>query len=227
MDALPLDDVPAVKVYLGLPLFGARLPAGGAAELGRRQSTDFASLLFEPSVLGAAQELPAVLKALEARGCLKAGDRIGLFGFSAGGAAVLYALAERAVLVSAAVTVNASTGLKASVSALERATKQPYAWTAVARDVATRSNAIGRAKEIATGAPPPALLIVHGMNDATLTPQVAIALHDALAPYYAKASAESRLRLDLVPGMTHAWADADETVILRKSIAEWFNRPAG
>src|SRR5579859_3406137 len=29
MDALPLDEVDAVKVYLGLPLFGARALAGG------------------------------------------------------------------------------------------------------------------------------------------------------------------------------------------------------
>ena len=27
MEALPLDEVPSVKVYLGLPLFGARAPA--------------------------------------------------------------------------------------------------------------------------------------------------------------------------------------------------------
>jgi hypothetical protein len=33
MEALPLDDVPAVKVYLGLPLFGARAPSGGPGEL--------------------------------------------------------------------------------------------------------------------------------------------------------------------------------------------------
>ncbi len=27
MEALPLDEVPAVKVYLGLPMFGSRAPA--------------------------------------------------------------------------------------------------------------------------------------------------------------------------------------------------------
>jgi hypothetical protein len=36
MEALPLDDVPAVKVYLGLPLFGARAPAGRAESLAQR-----------------------------------------------------------------------------------------------------------------------------------------------------------------------------------------------
>jgi hypothetical protein len=56
MDALPLDDVPAVKVYLGLPLFGKRAEEGGVVALKRRQSTDFASLSFEPVVMGAAKD---------------------------------------------------------------------------------------------------------------------------------------------------------------------------
>ena len=37
MDLLPLDTVPAVKVYLGLPLFGARAPrlAAPLSRIGR------------------------------------------------------------------------------------------------------------------------------------------------------------------------------------------------
>lgn len=80
MAALPLDDVPAVKVYLGLPLFGARSPAGGTEEMIRRQTQDVASLIFEPVVMGAAGELPAVRNALRARHCLAPGAKIGLFG---------------------------------------------------------------------------------------------------------------------------------------------------
>ena len=38
MEALPLDDVAAIKVYTGLPLFGQRAPEGGMQELARRQS---------------------------------------------------------------------------------------------------------------------------------------------------------------------------------------------
>ena len=224
MDALPLDEVPAVKVYLGLPLFGARLPAGGNAELGRRQATDLASLLFEPSVMGAANELSSVLKALEAHGCVKAHDAIGLFGFSAGGAAVLFALAEAQVPVSAVVTLNASTGLTASVNAFERAMKQPFAWTDRARQLARQSDAPGRAQDIAAGQPLPSLLIIHGNEDAMLTPQVARTLNDALAPFYQRAKAGQRLQLELVPGMTHTWADAEHIEPLRKSIAAWFDR---
>ena len=53
MDALPLDDVDAVKVYLGLPLFGARAPAGGMKELARRQAEDVGTEVFKPVVVGA------------------------------------------------------------------------------------------------------------------------------------------------------------------------------
>lgn len=223
MEALPLDDVPAVKVYLGLPMFGSRAPEGGATELARRQQEDLATLVFEPAVMGAAKELPAVVRALEAHGCMKRGERIGLFGFSAGGAAVLYALAERDVRIGVAVTLNASTGLSASVKAYERATKGSYEWTEAARGLAQRSDAAGRAKDIAKGRPPPALLIIHGSDEAVLTPEVASTLHQALVPAYHEALAAQQLQLLLVPGLAHGWTSPGNLEALRDSIAAWFH----
>lgn len=219
MDALPLDDVPAVKVYLGLPMFGERVLAAG--ELGQRQKKDLGSLVFEPVVMGAAKELPAVVRALEKSGCMRAGAAIGLFGFSAGGAAVLYALAERDVRIGVAVTLNASTGLTASVNAFERVTKGTYEWSDATRSLARRSDAVGRAKEIAAGEPPPALLIIHGADDAMLTPSVAIKLHETLQPLYARDS--QRLQLTVVPGLAHGWAGTGNVDALRGSIAAWFH----
>ena len=230
MDALPLDDVPAVKVYLGLPMFGSRAPEQGAEELARRQQQDLATLVFEPVVMGAAKELPAVVRALEERRCMMRGEHIGLFGFSAGGAAVLYALAERDVPIGAAVTLNASTGLSASVEAYERATKGSYNWTDAARRLAQRSDAAGRAKDIAKGHPPPALLIIHGSDDAMLTPEVAGTLHQALVPPYQEALAANSLQLLLVPGLAHGWTSPGTLEALRSSIAAWFDNyqwPAG
>lgn len=61
MEDLPLDGVPAVKVYLGLPLFGARAPIAESDSLVQRQAEDYALRIFEPVVAGAARELPAVL----------------------------------------------------------------------------------------------------------------------------------------------------------------------
>jgi len=221
MNALPLDDVPAVKVYLGLPMFGARALAPG--ELGRRQKQDLGTLVFEPVVMGAAKELPAVVRALEQHGCMKSGAAIGLFGFSAGGASVLYALAESDVRIGVAVTLNASTGLSASVKAFERATKGSYEWTDATRALAQRSDAASRAKDIAARAQPPALLIVHGADDAMLTPSVAVTLHAALQPLYAKANATQRLQLTVMPGLAHAWVDTGNAEALRGSIGAWFH----
>src|SRR4030095_5857288 len=113
MEALPLDDVPAVKIYLGLPQFGNREAAGGREDMMRRQTEDLGRLVFEPVVMGAAQELPEVIAALKQLSCLRADEKVGLFGFSAGGAAVLFALAEGNAPIESAVVINASTGLTA------------------------------------------------------------------------------------------------------------------
>lgn len=217
MAQLPLDDVPAVKVYLGLPLFGARSPAD-KGELARRQAQDLATQVFEPVVLGAARELPSVAAALREAGCLRAGDRIGLFGFSAGGAAALDALARREAPVGAAVVLNASTGLTASVEAYERATGKHYAWSAASRAIARESDAVARAGDIAAGAP--ALLILQGSADTMLTPRPSRTLHDALAPRYA-----GRAPLALVPldGMPHDFAAPGDLARVRAAVAGWFN----
>jgi len=221
MDALPLDEVPAVKVYLGLPLFGKRAEPGGVEVLKRRQETDVALQVFEPVVAGAAKELPSVLRALQADGCAKSGERIGLFGFSAGGAAVLYALAERDVPIGTAVVLNASIGLSASVAAYERATGKGYVWSDAARDLAKRTDAVGRADAIATGHP--ALLIVQGTSDAMLTPELAKSLDAALAPLYAARDAD-REQLMLLEGLSHNVTDAAGIDDLRRRIGGWFNR---
>lgn len=221
MEALPLDDVPALKVYLGLPLFGPRQPTGGREDMVRRQNEDLGRLVFEPVVVGAAQELPEVIAALRHFGCLRAGQKIGLFGFSAGGAAVLFALAEGKAPIETAVVVNASTGLTASVQAYERATKQEYKWSGYTRDLALRTDAVQRAVDIARNHP--ALLILQGNDDAMLASRDAMALRDALAPLYKSPRDESRLRLALVDGLSHGWADSAHADEVRRSIADWFN----
>ncbi|NZA27102.1 hypothetical protein H0E84_12000 [Luteimonas sp. SJ-92] len=221
MELLPLDGVPAVKVYLGLPLFGARAPAPG--ELARRQTEDLASGVFEPVVMAAAKELPAIVAALRAAGCLDRDAAVGLFGFSAGGAAAFYALAERDVSASAAVVLNASTGLGASVDAWERATGGSYAWTDRARALAARSDAGSRAADIAAGEPPPALLILQGADDAMVDGVHAAAALEALQPHYGEVHA-GRLRLQAIEGMAHAPAASAALEALRAAISAWFSR---
>lgn len=224
MQALPLDRVAAVKVYLGLPLFGKRAPPGGTAELRRRQTEDFAMQLFEPTVVGAADELPAVVAALRQRGCLAPGQPVGLMGFSAGGAAALVALIQGKVAVDAAAIINASTGLNASVKALERATKQSYAWTPASRALAERSDAVRHAAQIVRGNPPTALLIVQGGHDAVLGTDAATALDRALQPHYRTKASSARLKLLLVPQMPHGWAsDRNDAAEVSRAIDDWFD----
>jgi dienelactone hydrolase len=150
-------------------------------------------------------------------------DKVGLFGFSAGGAAVLFALAEHDVPVGSAVILNASTGLSASIAAYERALGTPYAWSDTARDLARRSDATARARDIATGHPPPALLIVQGTADDMLTPQLSVGLNATLEPLYAAGDAQ-RLQLILANGMSHNVTEASSVDGLRKWVADWFNR---
>lgn len=222
MALLPLDEVPAVKVYLGLPMFGKRAPQDPGT-LARRQAEDVATGVFEPVVMGAAHELPEVVNALRRQGCLQAGQGIGLFGFSAGGAAALYALAERDVPVHAAVVLNASTGLSASVAAYERATGTAFEWTPETRALARRSDAVERAADIASGTPPPALLVVHGAKDAMVDDTGAQAMHRALVPHYAGDGA-GRLRLEIVEDLPHAMRAPGDIARVRALVGEWLLR---
>ena len=224
MKALPLDEVAAVKVYLGLPLFGTRAPTGSGETLAQRQASDYGSLIFEPVVMGAAKELPSVLAALRNRHCVGATQKIGLFGFSAGGAAVLFALEERDVPIKAAITLNAPTGLNEAIEAVEHATKHPYAWTPATRQLAQRTDSIARANEIAAGNPPPALLIFHGAADEVVAPKATLSLRDALLPIYEKAGNGERLRVVLAPDVSHDWTQPKALQQVRAVVANWFNQ---
>lgn len=221
MEALPLDEVPALKVYLTLPLFGDRAPEGGMEEIARRQTQDYGLLLFEPAVIGAARELAGIVKELEHRKCLRHDEGIGLLGFSAGGAAVLFALTERTVPVRAAVTLNAPTGLATSIEALERVTKRAYEWTQRSRDLAKLADAVRRAPEIAAGDPPPALLLWHGAADRIITADDTARLHQSLQPLYAAAGHSDRLKLVLAGKGTHKFTHPEVLGDLRDSIASW------
>jgi predicted esterase len=222
MAALPLDDVPATKVYLGLPLLGARAPAPGTETLAQRQARDYALRIFEPVVVGAAQELPQVLAALRERKCPGATGKIGLFGFSAGGAAVLVALTERTVPVGVAVTVNAPAGLSSAIDALERATKQPYTWSQGAHQLAERIDPVLHAREIAGTHPQPALLLLHGADDTVISADGSLALEKSLRPLYA--GHEDRLSLVIAPGVSHHWTDPASLEQVQSRVAAWFNR---
>lgn len=221
MELLPLDDVPAVKVYLGLPMLGDRAPEDPGL-LVRRQDEDLATGVFEPVVMGAARELGGVVDALHAAGCRGPGGAVGLFGFSAGGAAALFAMAEREVDIDRAVLLNTSSGLSASVAAFERVTGKAYAWTDASRDLARRSDASARAGDIMRGPRPPRVLILHGTEDTMLAEADVRALQAALANAAVDANPAAAPRLHMIEGMGHKPARPEDIARLRALAGRWF-----
>lgn len=223
MEALPLDDVPSIKVYLGLPLFGDRAPAGGLNELARLQGQDFGLLVFKPTVVGAGDELPRVVDALKRRACMEPEAKIGLVGFSAGGAAALYVMSQRKVSVGTVALINASTGLSASIEAVEHATGRPYAWSPESHRLAETTDATRHAADIVQGRVPPAVLLLQGSDDLVIAPKSASALYDSLLPYYLRTQSEQRIRLEQLAGISHNWvADKQALDFVRGSISDWF-----
>ncbi|HEY9833682.1 MAG TPA: hypothetical protein V6D26_24235, partial [Stenomitos sp.] len=102
-ELLPLEEMQAWKAYLGLPLFGKRLPVGGTDEMRRRQLKDYVLQALLPTVEQAMQELPDVVRALQARFSIDDREGIGLFGFSVGGIAALLTLLESPLPITTAV----------------------------------------------------------------------------------------------------------------------------
>jgi hypothetical protein len=82
---VPLRGLDAWRIYLGLPLSGSRLPAGGWDELMRLAHEDAVLNLHRPIAYGAAEELGPALADLRRRLGIDPGP-IGVMGGSAGAA---------------------------------------------------------------------------------------------------------------------------------------------
>lgn len=128
--------------------------------------------------------------------------------------------------VRVAVTVNAPSGLRSAVGALERATQQPYAWSDASRQLADESDAPHHAAEIAgsSSGQPRALLLFQGADDKMIAPADTVALNQSLQPVYEHAGNTKRLQLDVAPGVSHDWADPKTIAQVRTAVAGWFNQ---
>ncbi len=219
----PLDDVHACKAYLGLPLLGTRMPEGGLGELARRQRDDYLLQLLAPVVDTAIQELPAVLGALADRVNLRAHEGIGLFGFSVGAAAALLAVAEHVVPITAAVAFNGPTSAGAAVRGMEHSLGTPYRWTDASQTAAKRLDFVARAADLARGAVPPALLLLHGGADEYFPAADTQELFAALRPSYERAGFPERLALKVLPWLGHQIGPAQAGPV-QFSVADWFRR---
>ncbi len=229
--ALPLLAIPAWRVYLGLPMFGARAPAGGPEEIARLSTQDFLQNVYAPIVEGAARELPAVVSELESTLPIRAGAPIGLVGFSAGGAAALEAIATGATPVATAAIISPVVNVISFMASVEQYYGMPYAWTDESRARGSRLNFVDRAAELVTASPPPAILLTVGDQDPDISAQVDN-LHTALQARYAD---PDRLSARVITGQEHGFvpepgidpapptptsADVDVDAI----ITDWFRR---
>ena len=231
--ALPLKKLPSVLAYVNLPLVAARLPAGGIEELKRVQAQNFVNGFFFPSINGAATELPIIVREISAEYHLEMRGGIGLFGFSAGGAAALLALMEADVPVAAAAILNAPFSVKDNVRNWEHALHRQFQWDAAARAAADSYDVERRADNIVDRQPRPALLLMRGAADESFDPGSVERAIAALRRAYQKEHAENKFVVKVIPGLGHNFGGAvnltspapppvrDE---IDATVQEWFDR---
>jgi len=189
--ALPLDGLDAWRIYLGLPMCGSRLPAGGFDELMRLGYEDAVLNMFGPITAQAAAEFPAALAELRSRFDLAPGP-IGVFGGSLGAAVAQLVIAGGEMEVDAAVLISPVVQLATVVAANERRFGVTYAWSERSREVAQRLDFVARAGEL-KGVD---VLLVVGEDDDAAVREPAAALRAALDG-----------ELVTIAGMEHALAE--------------------
>lgn len=225
--AVPLTGLDAWRIYLGLPLTGARLPAGGLDELMQLAAADAVLNLQQPVIYGAAEEFPVALSALREQLGLD-GDAIGLMGGSSGAAVAQLVIAEGPFDIRAAVLISPLVQLRPAIEAAGRRYGVAYDWSEASQAVAERIDFVARAHQLADRGAPAVLLVV-GEDDEEEFREPAAALRDEL---HRRADAE----LAVIPGMAHAFADepglepapqSPQAAAVDRAAVEWFRRGLG
>ncbi len=224
--ALPLHDVPAWRVFLGLPMSGSRLPAGGLEEFFRLGYEDAVLELFDPMTKQALEEFPAALAALREQ-LPAGGDAVGLIGASAGAFVALSVLAETDVPVSAVALISPAIRLASVVAANERRFDVTYPWSERSRAAAQRLDFVARADAIAARNAA-TLLVVGELDDEEGFGKPAEQLRAALARH-----SRSRTSLVRIPEMAHALAEepgldpapqTPQAARVEAVVVDWFQR---
>jgi predicted esterase len=216
-ETLPLEEVQAWKAYLGLPLFGKRLPVGGTDEIMQRQLEDYVLRALLPTIEPAMQELPNVVRALQSRFSINDKEGIGLFGFSVGGLAALLTLLESSLPIQVAVLAGVTKDLTVAVDNYERHVQnayltlkeqypwveERYRWTEESEVAKQRLDFVSRASEITQRQPMPAVLFVHGSQDEIFPVSKVEELYATLAPYYEQTNQVKRLSIQIFENLKH------------------------
>jgi alpha-beta hydrolase superfamily lysophospholipase len=207
--AVPMKDLPAWRIYLGLPLCGARLPQGNPEALMRLFYEDAVLKGYQPIAQQGAAEFPAALT--EIRRQLGLGGPLGplgLVGGSMGSAIAQLVLTETApaagIKIAAAVLLSPIAQLHPMVGAIGRRYNVTYPWSEAALRFAERLDFVARASDFVRAGQPAVRLIVGANDDRDGFIEPVKRLHSALAERY---SDPTRVDLIVVPGMAHALAE--------------------
>lgn len=238
-EVLPLEEVQAWKAYLGLPLFGKRLPGRDTDEIIRRQFEDYVLNLLLPISEGAMQELPNVVEALQKRFPISNKEGIGLFGFSAGGLTALLTLLESPLPIKTIVLTGVTKDLLSAVDTFERWMKQvknqpiQYRWSQASEVAKKRLDFLARASEFVKRQPIPAMLFVHGCEDKLFAVNQVKELYTTTAKHYQQANQSERLCLQTFENLGHE-LDLEaakhspelqqDIALLQQTVAAWFTK---
>ncbi|MCI2423561.1 alpha/beta hydrolase [Saccharopolyspora sp. K220] len=214
--ALPMNDLPAWRVHLGMPMCGARMVDGSmdaGVELLRK---DVLMAALHPFVRQATEEFPAALESIRAQLPVDDGP-IGVLGGSLGGAVALRILADTEIPVFAGAVVNAAIRMRSVVDLFPG----DYPYDAESEKVVDSLDFVTKAGVIAGRAP---LLVVSGELDHPALRADAVSLVDALG---------ERSELLSIPGLAHPLADepgiepAPQLPLAREvdsGLTTWFQR---
>jgi dienelactone hydrolase len=196
--ALPLAGLDAWRIYLGLPMHGARFPEGGVDALMQLGYVDAVQNLYGPISAQAAEEFGPAYAELRKRFGFRDGP-IGVLGGSLGSAVAQLVVAGGASDVAAAVLVSPVSQLEAVVATVGRMLGVTYPWSEPSLETARRMDFVARADEVA--ACPATLLVVGEEDDEQGFREPAARLRAELA------QREVVTDLVVVPGMGHAFAE--------------------
>jgi dienelactone hydrolase len=217
--ALPMAELPAWRVHLGMPMCGARMVDGSMdAGLALMREDVLMSFLW-PFVRQATEEFPAALAAIRQQ--LPVGDGpVGVLGGSLGGAVALRVLADTDVPVFAGAVVNAAIRMRSVVGLFTG----DYPYDAESERAVEDLDFLARADDIAGRAP---LLVVSGERDHPGLRADALRLVEAVG---------ERAELVSIPGLAHPLADepgiepAPQLPVAREvdvALTRWFRRRLG
>ncbi|UED85631.1 alpha/beta hydrolase family protein [Streptomyces profundus] len=201
--ALPLVELPAWRVHLGMPWCGAREPAEGMSAAIARTRDNTVLGYLAPVVDQATEEFGGALAALRSRLPLDEGP-ISVVGGSLGGAVALNVLAAGDVPVRAAAVINAGIRARSVVDLVESATGRRQPVRPAAEEAADRLDFVARAGDITAGAGGAPLLVVSGELDYPALRRDAAELVSALRAHHARPAAVRLLR---VPELAHPLAE--------------------